>query len=67
MLKLMESLCVLQVTFEGWKDVVCWTPWTTMPACYREFVCVENAVFNPVLVPAKSSWRGATSFQVVDI
>lgn len=38
-----------------------------MPACYEEFVCVENAAFNPVLVPAGASWRGATNFQVVDI
>lgn len=37
-----------------------------MPECYENFVCVENAVFNPVLVPAGASWRGATNFQVVD-
>lgn len=55
------------IAFEGWKDVVCWTPWTSMPACYENFVCVENASFNPILVPAGSSWLGTTNFQVVDI
>ena len=33
----------VKITGAGWKDAVVWTPWTDMEACYKEFVCVENA------------------------
>jgi hypothetical protein len=26
-----------------WSDVVLWNPYLTMEACYKDFVCVENA------------------------
>ncbi|GMH38236.1 hypothetical protein BSKO_06120 [Bryopsis sp. KO-2023] len=57
----------IAMTFDGWKDVVCWTPWKTMPKCYEEFVCVENAAFNPIAIPKGESWLGTTTFQVVDL
>ena len=31
----------------GWKDAVVWSPWTAMENCYKEFVCVENAMVRP--------------------
>ena len=45
----------------GWSDAVVWTPWTDMEACYKEFVCVENAACKePVSVPAGGEWEAST-------
>ncbi len=44
----------------GWPDAVVWNPWTAMEACYKEFVCVENAaVAKPVVVAPGASWSGS--------
>ena len=46
----------------GWTDAVVWTPWTDMEACYKEFVCVENAqALEPVEVAAGATWTGEMS------
>ncbi|KAI3431861.1 hypothetical protein D9Q98_010612 [Chlorella vulgaris] len=47
---------------DNWPDVVLWTPWTAMEACYKEFVCVENAQYAPVTLEAGAAWTSATSF-----
>lgn len=45
----------------GWKDAVVWSPWTSMEACYKEFVCVENAACaEPVVVEAGGEWEATT-------
>ena len=45
----------------GWKDAVVWSPWTDMEACYKEFVCVENAACaEPVTVEAGGEWEATT-------
>ena len=45
----------------GWKDAVVWSPWTDMEACYKEFVCVENAACaEPVTVEAGGVWEATT-------
>ena len=45
----------------GWTDAVVWTPWTDMEACYKEFVCVENAACKePVSVAAGGEWEAST-------
>ena len=45
----------------GWKDAVVWSPWTDMEACYKEFVCVENAACaEPVVVEAGGEWEATT-------
>ena len=45
----------------GWKDAVVWSPWTDMEACYKEFVCVENAACaEPVVVEAGGTWEATT-------
>jgi glucose-6-phosphate 1-epimerase len=41
-------------------SVVVWSPWTSMEACYKEFVAVENAaVGKPVVVAPGASWSGS--------
>lgn len=58
----------MAITSTGWEDCVVWNPHTTMEACYKEFVCVENAKFStPVTVPAGESWRATTSMEVIDL
>lgn len=49
------------ITSQNWPEVVCWTPWTAMEACYREFVCVENAVTSLVSLAPGASTSLATS------
>lgn len=52
----------------GWEDVVVWNPWTTMEACYKSFVCVENAKFSqPQHLEPGASWSATANFAVVDI
>jgi glucose-6-phosphate 1-epimerase len=52
----------------GWEDIVVWNPGQTMPACFNNFVCVENAKFSQAaVVKAGESWRATTTFQVVDV
>lgn len=52
----------VKITGEGWKDAVVWTPWTDMEACYKEFVCVENAsCAEPVSVAPGATWKASTT------
>lgn len=43
----------LLLTSDGYKDHVVWNPWTSMEACYKEFVCVENANANLNIIKPK--------------
>merc|ERR1712070_338940 len=45
----------------GWTDAVVWSPWTTMEACYKDFVCVENAAVKESVVLAPGEMWSATT------
>eukprot|EP00854_Cymbomonas_tetramitiformis_P016796 gene16796-19954_t len=48
----------------GWTDAVVWSPWSDMD-CYKEFVCVENAVVGaPAVVPGGGEWSATTTLSV---
>lgn len=49
----------------NWPDVVVWTPWTAMEACYQEFVCVENAQYRPIKVAPGQTWKASTTMSSV--
>jgi glucose-6-phosphate 1-epimerase len=50
------------IASNGWPEVVVWTPWTAMEACYREFVCVENAqATSAVKLAPGQSWAATTA------
>ena len=50
----------VRIAAAGWPDAVVWSPWTDMAACYKEFVCVENAaVGQPVVVAPGATWSGS--------
>ncbi|KAJ4785538.1 Galactose mutarotase-like superfamily protein [Rhynchospora pubera] len=40
----------------NWSDAVLWNPHLQMEACYKDFVCVENAQIGKVQVEPEQSW-----------
>ncbi|XP_077244340.1 galactose mutarotase-like superfamily protein [Tasmannia lanceolata] len=40
----------------NWSDAVLWNPHLQMEACYKDFVCVENAKIGEVQVEPGQSW-----------
>jgi len=58
----------VSIDSKEWSDVVVWTPWTAMPDCYKEFVCVENAQFSKAIsLSPGESWRSQTTMKIVDL
>ncbi|KAH9663105.1 glucose-6-phosphate 1-epimerase [Citrus sinensis] len=41
---------------ESWSDAVLWNPHLQMEACYKDFVCVENAKIGKVQLEPEQSW-----------
>eukprot|EP00245_Coleochaete_scutata_P006024 TRINITY_DN20134_c0_g1_i1.p1 TRINITY_DN20134_c0_g1~~TRINITY_DN20134_c0_g1_i1.p1 ORF type:complete len:364 (-),score=66.70 TRINITY_DN20134_c0_g1_i1:433-1524(-) len=48
-----DSVSILN---NGWPDAVVWNPHLTMEACYKDFVCVENAQLDPAEVLPGKTW-----------
>ncbi len=58
----------ISIDSKNWSDAVVWSPWTAMPDCYKEFVCVENAQFSePIVLKPGESWRSETEMKIVDL
>jgi len=57
------------ISSDRWDDIVVWSPWTSMEACYERFCCVENAQFSSPAGPVKPGgvWRATAEFSVVDL
>ena len=56
------------MTSNQWSDVVVWSPWTSMPDCYRSFVCVEHAQFSDaVKLGPGEFWRSQAEWGVKDL
>ncbi|MCL7051307.1 hypothetical protein MKW94_023449 [Papaver nudicaule] len=47
---------VISIKNSNWTDVVLWNPHLTMEACYKDFVCVENAKIGEVQLQPDQSW-----------
>lgn len=47
---------VITIKSTGWKDAVLWNPYLTMEDSYKNFVCVENAQLEPVVLQPGESW-----------
>ncbi|XP_024380720.1 putative glucose-6-phosphate 1-epimerase [Physcomitrium patens] len=54
----------LSIRNEGWTDAVLWNPYLTMEACYKDFVCVENAQLSPVELQPGQSWTAKQSLSL---
>ncbi|KAL2901982.1 putative glucose-6-phosphate 1-epimerase [Bienertia sinuspersici] len=48
----------------NWSDAVLWNPHTQMEACYRDFVCVENAKINEVQLQPEQSWTATQHLSI---
>ncbi|KAK1588649.1 hypothetical protein Q3G72_025507 [Acer saccharum] len=48
----------------NWSDAVLWNPHLQMEACYRDFVCVENAKIGNVDLKPKESWTAEQHLSV---
>ncbi|WPT18154.1 hypothetical protein PSENEW3_00006155 [Picochlorum sp. SENEW3] len=58
----------ISIDSKNWLDTVVWSPWTAMPDCYKEFVCVENAQFSePIVLKPGESWRAETEMKIVNL
>lgn len=47
---------VITIKNTNWSDAVLWNPHLQMEACYKDFVCVENAQIGNVQLEPQQSW-----------
>ncbi|CAL5366407.1 unnamed protein product [Camellia sinensis] len=48
----------------SWTDAVLWNPYLQMEACYKDFVCVENAKIGKVELGPNQSWTATQHLSV---
>uniref|UniRef100_A0A0C9QXV6 glucose-6-phosphate 1-epimerase n=1 Tax=Wollemia nobilis TaxID=56998 RepID=A0A0C9QXV6_9CONI len=48
----------ISVENKNWEDAVLWNPHMQMEACYKDFVCVENAKIGKVELQPGQTWTG---------
>ncbi|MBA0653500.1 hypothetical protein Goklo_020666 [Gossypium klotzschianum] len=49
---------VISIRNTNWSDAVLWNPHLQMEACYKDFVCVENAKIGTIQLEPEQSWIG---------
>ncbi|KAA3474387.1 Aldose 1-/Glucose-6-phosphate 1-epimerase [Gossypium australe] len=47
---------VISIRNTNWSDAVLWNPHLQMEACYKDFVCVENAKIGTIQLEPEHSW-----------
>ncbi|KAK3012343.1 hypothetical protein RJ639_012987 [Escallonia herrerae] len=55
---------IISVKNTNWSDTVLWNPHLTMEACYKDFVCVENAKIGDVQLEPQQSWTATQQLSV---
>lgn len=55
----------ISISNTNWTDAVLWNPHLTMEACYKDFVCVENAKIGEVQLEPKQSWTATQQLSVI--
>ncbi|KAK3003493.1 hypothetical protein RJ639_019827 [Escallonia herrerae] len=55
---------IISVKNTNWSDAVLWNPHLTMEACYKDFVCVENAKIGDVQLEPQQSWTATQQLSV---
>ncbi|KAK1439154.1 hypothetical protein QVD17_04969 [Tagetes erecta] len=55
---------VISIKSTNWPDAVLWNPHLTMEACYKDFVCVENAQIGNVDLEPEKSWVATQQLSV---
>lgn len=47
---------LISIKNTNWSDAVLWNPYLQMEACYKDFVCVENAKIGSVQLEPEQTW-----------
>ncbi|XP_011025819.1 PREDICTED: putative glucose-6-phosphate 1-epimerase [Populus euphratica] len=55
---------VITIKNTNWSDAVLWNPHLQMEACYKDFVCVENAQIGNVQLEPQQSWTAKQHFSI---
>ncbi|KVI02849.1 Aldose 1-/Glucose-6-phosphate 1-epimerase [Cynara cardunculus var. scolymus] len=55
---------IISIKNTNWPDAVLWNPHLTMEACYKDFVCVENAQIGNVELEPEKSWVATQQLSV---
>lgn len=55
---------IISIRNTNWKDAVLWNPYLQMEACYKDFVCVENAQIENVQLEPEQSWTATQHLSV---
>ncbi|KAG9142637.1 hypothetical protein Leryth_020656 [Lithospermum erythrorhizon] len=54
----------ISITNSNWSDAVLWNPHLTMEACYKDFVCVENAKIGLVQLEPSQTWTAVQHLKI---
>ncbi|CAK9152384.1 unnamed protein product [Ilex paraguariensis] len=54
----------ISIRNSNWSDAVLWNPYLTMEACYKDFVCVENAKIGNVQLEPEESWTATQHLSI---
>jgi len=54
----------ISIQNSNWTDAVLWNPYLQMEACYKDFVCVENAKIGKVQLEPEQSWTATQLLSV---
>ncbi|RXH75124.1 hypothetical protein DVH24_029845 [Malus domestica] len=55
---------VISIKNTNWTDAVLWNPYLTMEACYKDFVCVENAKIGNVQLEPGNTWTATQHLSI---
>ncbi|XP_003577994.1 putative glucose-6-phosphate 1-epimerase [Brachypodium distachyon] len=55
----------IAISNENWSDAVLWNPHLQMEACYKDFVCVENAKIETVQLGPTQSWVAEQKIELI--
>ncbi|KAF3441080.1 hypothetical protein FNV43_RR19366 [Rhamnella rubrinervis] len=55
---------IISIRNTNWPDAVLWNPHLQMEACYRDFVCVENAKIGNTQLEPRQSWTASQHLSI---
>ncbi|KAK7406720.1 hypothetical protein VNO78_08350 [Psophocarpus tetragonolobus] len=55
---------LISIKNTNWSDAVLWNPYLQMEACYKDFVCVENAKIGSVQLEPEQTWTAVQHLSI---
>ncbi|KAK7309300.1 hypothetical protein RJT34_05907 [Clitoria ternatea] len=55
---------LISIKNTNWSDAVLWNPYLQMEACYKDFVCVENAKIGSVQLEPDQTWTAVQHLSI---